>query len=299
MSWRGCCFAFEVSNFDAPELQRLLAIARVKPHLLQGNLWSVVFDPALINLCADHGILFQAYNVMNGAASGEAQRGAPRAAALLRRVGRDLGRQGRPGASHNLDAAEVVVKWLTQRGMGVVPRASNPVHLMANAPRTVQGAPNLSSDEADDVALAVRCLLGGSDRELGPQTPEELAFADQEAADGGEASGEATRDQPDEAGAVLPVTATFRNALHLRRKHDAAAALAVSVFWLREDTNEEVHAAGPLGSGEEVSVSTWPGHRFVVRAHSDTGTGVTSSTGRHFAVTAPAGQEQHFHIDEL
>jgi len=307
-----------VSNFDAAELQRLLTIARVKPHLLQGNLWSVVFDPALINLCNTHGILFQAYNVMNGATSIEAQYRAPRAAALLRRVGRDLGSPGRSssgnGASNRrLDASEVVVAWLTQRGIGVIPRTSNPAHMMANAPRTVAAAPRLTTDEADDVMLAVRCLLGGSDREMGPQTPEETAFAQDEeeaartGASGGGGGGARSNDQ---ANMQSPVTATFRNSLSTKAPRDdasssaAAAALAVSVYWLHHETGDLLHAAGPLAPGEEAAVSTWPGHRFVAKAATESpvdggGGGEAGAKGKHYSVSATAGQEQYFHIDEL
>jgi hypothetical protein len=291
-----------VSNFDAAELQRLLTIARVKPHLLQGNLWSVVYDPALLNLCTAHGILFQAYNVMNGATSIEAQHRAPRAAAFLRRLGRDLGLPERSNGATNrrLDASEVVVAWLTQRGIGVIPRTSNPAHMMSNAPGTVAAAPLLSTNEADDVMLAVRCLLGGSDREMGPQTPEEIAFAQEEA------SGISGGESNDQTNAQSPVTATFRNSLTSKATHNgastaaAAAAVAVSVYWLHHETGDLVHAAGPLAPGEEAAVSTWPGHRFVAKAASEPSDGGGGSeTGKHYAVTAPAGQEQYFHIDEL
>jgi len=40
-----------------------MRLPQVKPHVLQGNVWSVVYDPALMNVCRDNDILFQVANI--------------------------------------------------------------------------------------------------------------------------------------------------------------------------------------------------------------------------------------------
>ena len=79
---RGRLAAIGVSNFDAADLSRLLRKCDVKPHVLQGNVWSALFDPQLMALVQDHAIRFVAYNVMNGVVAREAA--APSAFAKLR-----------------------------------------------------------------------------------------------------------------------------------------------------------------------------------------------------------------------
>ena len=69
-SWRalerayaeGTVLQLGVSNFDAARFQELLALAVVPPALLQ-NFVDVAHaaDPAVLALCARHGVLFQAY----------------------------------------------------------------------------------------------------------------------------------------------------------------------------------------------------------------------------------------------
>lgn len=55
-----------ISNFDTNDLKKLLIISRIKPHIIQMNVWSYMYDPILIQLCNDSKIHIQVYNVMNG-----------------------------------------------------------------------------------------------------------------------------------------------------------------------------------------------------------------------------------------
>ena len=51
------------------------------PHLLQGNVWTYLFDAGLVERVAERNIVFQAYNVMNGVVARQAA--APNAHASL------------------------------------------------------------------------------------------------------------------------------------------------------------------------------------------------------------------------
>jgi diketogulonate reductase-like aldo/keto reductase len=55
-----------VSNFNVEEMKELELIAKVKPHLMQGNVWSLIFDPTLMHVLRQNKVHFQAYNALNG-----------------------------------------------------------------------------------------------------------------------------------------------------------------------------------------------------------------------------------------
>lgn len=141
--------AIGISNFDAQTLRRLLALPELttKPHVLQGNVWSVVFDPELMRLCEEHDILFQAYAVLSSTV------GAPppprtntarferwaRASEALKEIGAELSGQSESGAESTaagnaaVTVAQVIQRWLMQRGVSVVPRATTASHVVENA----------------------------------------------------------------------------------------------------------------------------------------------------------------------
>lgn len=50
----------------------------------------MVYDTSLLTLCRDHGVVFQAYNVMNGLLSSDVARNSPKAFQVLRLVGQEL-----------------------------------------------------------------------------------------------------------------------------------------------------------------------------------------------------------------
>ena len=182
-SWRaleefykqGRLAAIGVSNFDAADLSRLLRTCDVKPHVLQGNVWSALFDPQLMTLVQDHAIRFVAYNVMNGVVARGAA--APSAFAKLS----DL------AARRGADVAQLVLKALHQRGIATIPRASTDAHLAANAPRRVLAeTPGLDPLDIGSAEKYMRALLSGNDVD-GPNKQD--------------------------AAATTPVVATFRNSV--------------------------------------------------------------------------------------
>jgi len=398
-----------VSNFDSADLFKLITFARVKPQILQGNVWSLVYDPALLTLCRDHGIVFQAYNVMNGLLSSESARGSPKAFQVLRKVGAELEETARTlstassgtGAGPDEEAATaaaaagvasaaadtdprcrawalndgqcfenpafmlsgcatscahfrkdrpfavgpaaVVLKWLAQQNVGSIPRAASSYHLASNGPSAIAKLPAMSDGQIDRVSRAARALLGGNDDggSFVDATFEEedLLDAEAEAAaaaaaveGGGEpvvatfvnnfsveaaassgGSGD-SRGAARQAGRVRgstrkeaqPPPLSHEQEVHAKAATAAAAAAAlVSVFWVHQESGEEVLAAGPLKPGEAASLHTHPGHTFVARPSPQEGSQAAPVMGAghsrqprlaRFEVTAPAGGAQHFQI---
>ena len=52
-----------VSNFNIDDMKQLISMARVIPHIYQGDSWLVLHDPLLMDLLFEHKIFFQAYSI--------------------------------------------------------------------------------------------------------------------------------------------------------------------------------------------------------------------------------------------
>jgi diketogulonate reductase-like aldo/keto reductase len=150
-----------VSNFDIHDLEEIHKTARVKPHILQGNVASFVFDEALIDYLDEHDIHFQAYNVMNGIIGPWAADRAPNSLQALEQVAEELS----DASVDTYTPAQVVLKWLVDENVSVIPRTTQAEHLVANSGKSIAAMPSLSDSQRDQVWDAVRGLLEGKDPE--------------------------------------------------------------------------------------------------------------------------------------
>ncbi len=156
-----------VSNFDFNELNMLVSESRIKPHMIQGNVWQVLFDEYTMKFVKEQNIFFQAYNVMNGIFSQKSK--ATNALSLLSDLSHALTQKmieqnkGRESELMPLTEAMVVSAWLLQQGIGIIPRASNNHHQWENAPKTLQFVPALNSSDMEVINMAVQALLTGED----------------------------------------------------------------------------------------------------------------------------------------
>lgn len=139
-----------VSNFDINDLEKLMEHSRITPHILQGNVWAFLFDLYLMKYCKDHDIHFQAYNVMNGILSQASK--TPNAYRSLRSVGQELG---------GVTPAQVVLGWLMQKDVSVIPRTSSMEHLRQNS--AANTCPMLTDKQRNVVQNAVGALLRSVD----------------------------------------------------------------------------------------------------------------------------------------
>jgi diketogulonate reductase-like aldo/keto reductase len=148
-----------ISNFNTQEVQELVQFAEIKPHVFQGNLWAVVFDPALMRVLRESGIHFQAYNALNGVLpnltpphnSPEQQQRSQSAFGFLERVAAELS-----SADRAVTPAMLVLRWLTQQGISVIPRSASPQHLAENV---ASADLDLSAEHVRGVGQAVEALL--------------------------------------------------------------------------------------------------------------------------------------------
>lgn len=155
-----------ISNFDWNDMVSLLDICRIKPLIYQGNVWKVFHDPRMMNLLNENNILFQAYNIMNGVHHRKSS--APNAFAVLSRIAAHLSRTRQElhddqRLETKVTEGMVIMAWLVQQGISVVPRASSNTHQVENSPSSIISLPRMSSEEIETVKNAMSALMKGED----------------------------------------------------------------------------------------------------------------------------------------
>jgi diketogulonate reductase-like aldo/keto reductase len=150
-----------LSNFEDKELSELLQIARIKPHILQDNVWNYIFDPFLMQLVHDHNIHFQVYNVMAGILEADQQNASPRAYQQLKILANKLTQQNNDAGLQTevIHPSQVVMAWLAQNDVSVVARTSNLYHLTMNSPAAIAKVPKLTTRQNEQIKAAVAALL--------------------------------------------------------------------------------------------------------------------------------------------
>lgn len=150
-----------VSNFKLQDMEELMKIARIKPAIYQGNLWSLLHDPYLMNILQENHVHFQAYNIMHGALHKKSD--APKAFSVLTKLASELDSRFENTQEQQITEAMVLMKWLVQEGVAVIPRASSPHHQIENSPLSISSVPNLTYDEKLKVKQAISALMKGKD----------------------------------------------------------------------------------------------------------------------------------------
>ncbi len=157
-----------VSNFELMDMKSLISTCRIKPSIYQGNLWLVLHDPYLMQLLQENEIIFQAYNLMNGAIHRKDV--APNAFKTLTTIGSDLSLRiaQREGLRHQysealITEAMVAMEWLIENGISVIPRASSANHQLENSVTSIEFIPELTEVESSRVRDALSALMRGED----------------------------------------------------------------------------------------------------------------------------------------
>lgn len=159
---RGEVRAIGVSNFGPAELQQLLDVATVKPHLVQSWMDPLHAERPLRALCARHGVQFQAYSSLG------TQHQTPINPVLRHPVLNALAQQlGRT-------VVQVVLRWALQHGAAVIPRSGKRAHMASSL--------DLHDFEISAVQMAEIDALDGTDTRAVrvPPSPPKLC-ADQDA----------------------------------------------------------------------------------------------------------------------
>lgn len=172
-SWKGSWKALEeaylgdefsiesigVANFHMRELRELQSFAKIEPHILQMNIWSLLYDPLVMEHCHKNGIHVQVYNVLSGVLTDTEK--APNAYHHMQKVAAELSDE----MLEDISPAQAILAWLMQHGVSVIPRTSRLSRLQENSAVSLAAIPELSDLQVETLAHSVEAFLSGNDLE--------------------------------------------------------------------------------------------------------------------------------------
>lgn len=138
-----------VANFKNGDVEALMRDSRIKPHLVQLNVWSLLNDPTTVHLCHKHRAQIQVFDVMNGVLAHA--RETPHASGYLRMVAHEISNGANP-----ITTSQLVFKWLTQFDIAGL-------HFDPNL--SLNEVPDIGDDYQMIVSHAIEALLSGNDME--------------------------------------------------------------------------------------------------------------------------------------
>ena len=155
-----------VSNFHLKEMEALAGMARVQPHMVQTNVWSLLYDPMLVDYCHKHDIHLQAFHLMNGVI--HKAEVTPFAYHHLILVATQLSKYMQSNniiksEDEYLTPAQVMLGWLVQHQISVIPRTTDLEHLSENSAVSIAKIPFMSDEQVRMVAVSVEALLSEED----------------------------------------------------------------------------------------------------------------------------------------
>jgi D-xylose reductase len=154
-----------VSNFDRTDLSTLLNSARVVPHIAQVNAWTLLHNPLELDIFHENGILVQVYSVMNSVLGHLFQN--PNAHHHLLMVASQLGKEafnnGTEKVNFKVTTSQVVLKYLLQSNVSVIPKTSKPERLSENSPIALTQIPDLNQRQLEIVRKSMVALLDNTD----------------------------------------------------------------------------------------------------------------------------------------
>jgi diketogulonate reductase-like aldo/keto reductase len=154
-----------VSNFHLSELKELESMSKTKPHIVETSAWSLLYDPQLIDYCHKSGIHLIAYHLM-GSIIHKAEE-APFAYHHLLVIANDLSKtmQSSDLVTHKeeITAPQVVLAWLVQHSISVIPRTTDLYHLKENSAVEIAQIPVMNDQQIQTVAHSVEALISGDD----------------------------------------------------------------------------------------------------------------------------------------
>jgi diketogulonate reductase-like aldo/keto reductase len=140
---RGLARSIGVSNFDAAEIDAVLAQAQVRPVVDQLQFSPFKYRRALLEACTARDIVLEAYSPLTTGRSLDD----PRLTEIAERNGRT--------------PAQMVLRWAVQRGIPVIPKSARRERILENA-RIF----DFTLSDADMQALDALDETGGTDRAL-------------------------------------------------------------------------------------------------------------------------------------
>lgn len=259
-----------VSNFHRTELEELTSLAKVHPHMVELDTWSLLYDPLLIEFCHKHEIHILAYHLMQGVLSKATT--VPFASHHLLSVANDITKEMRSqgllpatdsdsdtdtdAVSTKITTAQVVLAWLVQHSISVIPRTTNLSHLRENSAAALLEIPPMDDSRVQVVAQSVEALISGED---------------------------------------LTEDAFVRLTFHAKSKD-------VFLYWHDPEFGGEIEVA-KIQKGKSFEESSHPGHQFRIYYDEGVGGGDADNDSDHsgsrmelFTVSGNYGEHRHIEL---
>lgn len=180
-SWKGSWKALEslylddqnpiasigVSNFHVNELEALAELATVKPHVMEANVWSFLYDPKLVNYCHRHNIHLTAFHVFEGTLRHPQKTpfGYHHLLTVSNDLTNDMQARGLLEKDKEINAPQTVLAWFVQHDVSVIPRTTDLSHLKENSAVTINSLPSMTDKQFQTMAHALEALISGEDME--------------------------------------------------------------------------------------------------------------------------------------
>ena len=300
----GILSSIGVSNFDLIDLQTLQYETNRIPHILQCNIWTILFDPDLVTYCQQHDIHLQVYNVMNGIFSQQSQNKAPNALHGLQRLAMSLEQEKMKetkdsdtwnntagdgdGDSSIVTPPQIVLAWLMAQNISVIPRTSH--HVAENVQASFLNLSSLWTNNInqqqvvmDRIHKYVKALLSGHDVD-----PPKATFVivdnknDNKKNQNNKKKNKESNDDDDD-----------------HNDSPSSDVVVVDLFWKHDQTGEEIPVKESLVPGEMFHSNTYPGHVFVATT-TTTKKNDPNNHHRHrqeFRISADYDEHEHIHIE--
>jgi diketogulonate reductase-like aldo/keto reductase len=146
-----------VSNFHLEEILEMDTFSRIHPHILQMNIWSLLFDNQLVDHCHQRRIHVQVFNAIQGTVMKPEV--APRAYHHIQKIAYEMSDEN----DIVVTPAQVILGWLIQHGVSVIPRTSRLARLEENSAIALANLPAFTDMQVETVAHAVEAYLSGND----------------------------------------------------------------------------------------------------------------------------------------
>lgn len=155
-----------VANFhlkDLQEMDRMGDEIRVHPHILQLSVWSLIYDPMLVDYCTQRGIHVQVVDAIDGILADPSR--TKNAHHHLLKVAEELEEDFETADQDELTPTQVVLAWLIQQGVSIIPGPERLSELQENSALTLGSIPAMSHVQVETVAHCVEAFLSGEDLE--------------------------------------------------------------------------------------------------------------------------------------
>lgn len=154
-----------VSNFHLQELEALTQMVSVKPHMVEVNAWSLLHDPRLVDFCYRQGIHITAFQLMQGilANAEEVTFAYHHILQVANELTKTMHERKELAWDKEVTAPQVILAWMVQHSITVIPRTTKLRHLKENSGVFLQRVPTMSDDQAKRVATSVEAMISMED----------------------------------------------------------------------------------------------------------------------------------------